>query len=340
MKLDRAHRFALVVVGAVALVLGLLVILRATTDSRLVRTILQVEFATQAIGIAIPLTLAALCAAITERSGVIDLAIEAKWLFGAFAAASFSHATGSPVVGVVAGMTAGVAVAALQLWLSLRMSANQVIVGIGLNLLALGGTRLLLQMVFGQGAGIQCEGFDDAMLENLVFWIAVVGVVAVPYALVHTRWGLRLRAAGDRPESLVAVGVSPTTTRFAAGLVGGALAGAGGAHLSLAGSGFVPDMTAGRGYIALAMVILAGWRPVWAVLACLGMAIAEAFTNELQGTSTAIPRELMPLLPYVLTLLNPWSCTPKCVRCGAITEMVRSRPSSRNRSSPVASKAR
>jgi simple sugar transport system permease protein len=296
----RTQRIVLVAVVASVLVLALLY---ALTDSRLLRAMFKIEFVTQVIGIAIPLTLAALCAAITERSGVIDLAIEAKWLFGAFAAASLSNATGSPVIGVLAGMAVGVGVAALQLGLALRLSANQVIVGIGLNLLALGGTRLLLQMIFGQGAGIQCEGFDDAVLENLVFWIALIAVFAVPFALVRTRWGLRLRAAGDRPESLVAVGVSPTTTRFAAGLVGGALAGAGGAHLSLAGSGFVPDMTAGRGYIALAMVILAGWRPAWAVLACLGMAVAEAFTTELGGAGSAIPRELMPLLPYVLTLL-------------------------------------
>jgi simple sugar transport system permease protein len=299
-RLDRAPRIALAVVAGLVL---LLAILHAATDSALVRAIVRTEFATQTIGIAIPLTLAALCAAITERSGVIDLALEAKWLFGAFAAASLSHATGSPTAGVLAGMATGVAVAALQLGLSLQLSANQVVVGIGLNLLALGGTRLLLQIIFQQGAGIQCEGFDDAVLSNPVFWLALIAMVAVPIALVRTRWGLRLRAAGDRPEALVAVGVSPVRARFAAGLVGGALAGAGGAHLSLAGSGFVPDMTAGRGYIALAMVILAGWRPAWAVFACLGMAVAEAFTTELQGTGSAIPRELMPLLPYVLTLL-------------------------------------
>jgi general nucleoside transport system permease protein len=300
MKLDRAQRIVAVVVAALVVLVALLY---ATTEWPLVHAIARIEFATQAIGIAIPLTLAALCAAITERSGVIDLAIEAKWLFGAFAAASFSHATGSPIVGVLAGMATGVGVAALQLGLSLQLSANQVIVGIGLNLLALGGTRLLLQLIFHEGAGVQCEGFDDAVLANPVFWIALVACVTVPFALVRTRWGLRLRAAGDRPESLIAVGVSPSRARFAAGLVGGALAGAGGAHLSLAGSGFVPDMTAGRGYIALAMVILAGWRPAWAVLACLGMAIAEAFTTELQGVGSVIPRELMPLLPYVLTLV-------------------------------------
>ncbi len=297
--MTRSHKIA----AAIAVPVAALLAVVFATHPALAGAVFKIDFVTQVIGIAIPLTLAALCAAVTERSGVIDLAIEAKWLFGAFAAASLSHATGSPVVGVIAGMAMGVGVAALQLWLSLRLSANQVIVGIGLNLLALGGTRLLLQIIFEQGAGIQCEGFDDAVLENLVFWIAAIAVIAVPYALVHTRWGLRLRAAGDRPESLVAVGVSPTATRFAAGLVGGALAGAGGAHLSLAGSGFVPDMTAGRGYIALAMVILAGWRPAWAVIACFGMAIAEAFTTELQGTGSAIPRELMPLLPYVLTLV-------------------------------------
>jgi len=125
----------------------------------------------------------------------------------------------------------------------------------------------------------------------------------VPLALVRTRWGLRLRAAGDRPEALVAVGVSPLRTRLSAALVGGGLAGAGGAQLSLAVNGFSADMSGGRGYIALAMVILAGWRPGWAAVACVLVAGGEALRILVQVTDVPVPRELAPLLPYLLTLV-------------------------------------
>jgi simple sugar transport system permease protein len=130
----------------------------------------------------------------------------------------------------------------------------------------------------------------------------VIAAVAVPFALRRTRWGVRLRAAGDRPDALVAVGVSPTRARFAAALVGGALAGVGGAQLSLKVGGFIADMSSGRGYIALAMVILAGWRPAWAAAACVGVATAEALSITFQITGVPIANELVALLPYVATL--------------------------------------
>jgi general nucleoside transport system permease protein len=119
--------------------------------------------------------------------------------------------------------------------------------------------------------------------------------------MTHTRWGLRLRAAGDRPDALVAVGASPMSARFAAGLVGGALAGAGGAQLTLSVGGFSADVSSGRGYMALAMVILSGWRPGRAALACVGVAAAEELSHQLQGTR--LPHELVPLLPYIATLV-------------------------------------
>ena len=270
----------------------------------MIEAIFTLGFATQVLRIAIPYALAALGGAITERSGVIDLALEAKLLFGAFAAAAFAHATGSLYAGVIGGVAAGMLVAALQLACALELAADQVIVGVALNLLALGGTRFLLQLIYGEGANSPpTRAFGDAVLSNPLFWIAVLAAVAVPFAVARTRWGLRLRAAGDRPVSLVAVGVAPSSARYAAGLVGGALAGAGGAQLSLAVGGFSADMSSGRGYIALAMVILSGWRPAWAALACVGVALAEAMNIQLQVTGSAIPRELAPLLPYILTLV-------------------------------------
>jgi general nucleoside transport system permease protein len=265
--------------------------------------IFSLAFATQVLRIAIPYALAALGGAVTERSGVIDLALEAKLLFGAFAAAAFAHATGSLYAGVIGGIAAGVLVAGLQLVCALELAADQVIVGVALNLLALGGTRFLLQLIYGEGANSPpTAAFGDAVLTNPLAWIAIIAAVAVPFAVTRTRWGLRLRAAGDRPDALVAVGVAPSSARYAAGLVGGALAGAGGAQLSLAVGGFSADMSSGRGYIALAMVILSGWRPAFAALACVGVAAAEALNIQLQVTGSTIPRELAPLLPYALTL--------------------------------------
>jgi general nucleoside transport system permease protein len=266
-------------------------------------TVFSFVFLAQVRRIAVPYALAAMGGAITERSGVIDLALEAKLLFGAFAAAAVGHATGSAYLGVLGGVAAGMVVAAVQIGCALRLGADQVIVGVALNLLALGGTRFLLQLLFGEGANSPpSPGFGSAVLGNPIVWLAVIAAVCVPFALRRTRWGVRLRAAGDRPDALVSVGVSPVRVRLAAALVGGALAGAGGAQLSLAVGGFSADMSSGRGYIALAMVILSGWRPAWAVVACLGVALAESLNILFQITDVAIPNELAALLPYVATL--------------------------------------
>jgi len=291
--------------GSIACALAILAgVLETQTHSDLFVAVASSAFGAQVIKIAIPYVLASIGGAITERSGVVDLAIEAKLLFGAFTGAAIAYATDSAYVGVLGGMLAGMAIAALQLGLALKLSADQVIVGVALNLLALGGTRFLLQLIFHEGANSPpCPAFEDAIFANPIFWLAAGAAVIVPLAMRRTRWGLRLRAAGDRPEALVAVGVAPTRARFAAGLVGGALAGAGGAQLSLAVGGFSADMSSGRGYIALAMVILSGWRPAWAAIGCLGVATAEALETQLQVTGSAVPRELAPLLPYVLTLI-------------------------------------
>ena len=270
----------------------------------MIDAIFKVAFVAQVMRIAVPYVLAALGGSITERSGMIDLALEAKLLFGAFAAAAVGHATNSALAGIAAGIAAGVLVSAIQVLFSLVLGADHAIVGIALNLLALGGTRFLLQLIFHEGANSPpAPSYGDAVLTNPLVWTAAVASVAIPYAVWRTRWGLRLRAAGDRPDALLAVGVRPTEARLWAALVGGALSGAGGAQLSLAVGGFSADMSSGRGYIALAMVILSGWRPAYAALACLGVAFAEAYNIQLQVTGSSIPRELAPMLPYVLTLV-------------------------------------
>ncbi len=272
--------------------------------TELLGAVFSVAFVAQVVKIAVPYALSAICGVLTERSGVIDLALEAKLLFGAFTAAAVSHASGSAYVGVLAAMAAGAAVAAAQLGCALGVRADQVIVGVALNVLALGGTRFLLQLIYGEGANSPaCDGVPTSVLGNPIVWLAVIAAIVVPLAVTRTRWGLRLRAAGDRPEALVAVGASPVRARFAAALVGGALAGAGGAQLSLSVNGFSADMSSGRGYIAVAMVMLAGWRPAWAVVASLLVAAAEALNILFQVTDVAIPHDLAPLFPYVVTIV-------------------------------------
>lgn len=269
----------------------------------MIDAIFTLAFFTQVIRIAVPYALAALGGSVTERAGVIDLALESKLLFGAFAAATVGHLTDSAIAGIVAGIGAGIVIALIQVGLALWLGADQAIIGIALNILALGGTRFLLQLIFNEGANSPpAPSYGDAVLENPLVWCAVLASVLVPLAVLRTRWGLRLRAAGDRPDALLAVGVSPRTARVHAAIVGGALTGAGGAQLSLVVGGFSADMSSGRGYIALAMVILSGWRPALAALACVGVAIAEALNIQLQVTGSSIPSELAPLLPYVLTL--------------------------------------
>ncbi len=271
----------------------------------MIAAVFSLAFVAQVIPRAGPYALAARGGSLTERAGVVYLGFDAKLFFGAFAAAVVAQATDSVYAGILGGVAAGMVVAAAQIYCALWLEANQVIVGVALNLLALGGTRFLMQVLYHEAANTPpSPAFGDTLVGNPLVWGAAIAVVIVPLAVRVTRWGLRLRAAGDRPEALVSVGDSPRRARLYAALVGGALAGAGGAQLSLSVNGFSADMSNGRGYIALAMIILSGWRPGYAALACVGVATADALKIQLQTTQAlSIPSELVSLLPYVLTLV-------------------------------------
>jgi simple sugar transport system permease protein len=273
-------------------------------------SIVSIEFVQQALYVSIPFVLGALGACVTERAGVVDLAVEAKLSFGAFFAVVAAHAaiglgeTGAIVVGLVGGAAAGAAVALVQGGCAVGLRADHVIVGIALNIVALGGTRFLLQVLYGESANSPTvPSTGDGLVGNPMAWLALVAALALPWAFLRTRAGLRIRAAGDRPDALAAAGVSITRTRLLALAVGGALAGAGGAHLSLSVGVFHAETSGGRGYMALAAVILAGWRPGRAALACLAFAAADAINSHLQLHDTAIPRELAQLFPYLITLV-------------------------------------
>jgi simple sugar transport system permease protein len=253
--------------------------------------------------IALPYLLAALGGCLAERSGVIDLALEAKLLVGAFVAAVVARATDSMWVGIAAGAAGGAAIGAIHAALALRGRADQVVVGIALNIAAYGGTRYGLGLLYGSAANSKpCPPLPGAAWADPILWLAIGAAVLVPLAVARAPFGLRLRAAGDRPDALRAAGLSVTRTRAIAVTVGGALAGLGGAELALKNGFFEAEMSAGRGYIALAAVILAGWRPARAALVATAFGVAEWVRFQLQMHVAAIPPELVALFPYVVAL--------------------------------------
>ena len=272
-------------------------------------SLITIGFAAQFVRIAVPYVMAALGGTLTERSGVIDLALEAKLLMGAFAAAVVTYETGSIAIGMIAATGAGIAVAAVQALWSLHLGANQVVTGVALNLGALGLTRYWLSMRYGQGSNSpKIAGLGTAVVTSPIIWVAVAITAAVILGMPRTRLGLRIRAAGERPDAVAAAGVSVVAVRWWAMLLGGAIAGLGGAQISLTADGFVAEASGGRGYVALAAVIMSGWRPGRAALLCLGFGVAEAMQFRMQSRGVGLPAELVRLLPYVsaLTLLAVW----------------------------------
>jgi simple sugar transport system permease protein len=268
--------------------------------SGLIDSVATVAFVTQAVRISVPYLCAAVGGSVTERAGVIDLALESKLLWGAFAAAAVAHATGSIACGILAAMIAGALIGVLQLALGVILRANQVVVGVALNLASYGLTRYLLGTLYGSTASSPTTpGVGSAVWTSPVFWIAIAACAIVALGLARSGIGLRIRAAGDRPDALT----DATRVRLIALVVGGAVAGLGGAQLALAAHGFTGEMSDGRGYIALAIVILGGWRPPVVAAFCLAFGVVEALEVQLQLEAGADSiRALVQLLPYLVTL--------------------------------------
>jgi general nucleoside transport system permease protein len=251
---------------------------------------------------ATPLLLAALGGLYSERAGVINIALEGLMLAGAFTAAAVTHYTHSPWVGLAAGMGAGVLVAAVHAVLCIRFKAEQVVSGMAINILMFGVPALLSGALFeSTGATPQIPLGELMRYAPVVIAFALVPVTW--YVLYRTPFGLRLRAVGENPEAADAAGVSVSKIRYAGVLLSGALAAIGGAYLSIGQSSlFTRNMTAGRGYIALAALIFGKWRPVQTMLACLLFGFAEALAIQMQGV-VRIPVQFIQIVPYVLTIV-------------------------------------
>ena len=270
-------------------------------------------FVVQTIRIAIPYLFAASGGVVAERAGVVSLTLEGFMLTGAFGAALGSFYSGSAAVGVLCGIGAGLLFGLLHAVASIRFRADQIVVGIALNLLAVGVTRFFLQLAFDSSSnsprvpGLSAAdlGFAAglfASLLNPLLWLGLLAIPAVWWLVARTPFGLRVRAVGEHPEAAASVGVPVARVRYAAVALSGVLAGLGGVYLALDQHQFTDSMTAGRGFIALAAVIFGRWEPVRAGVACLLFAAAETLQIQLQAMQAA-PSQLVATLPYVLTIV-------------------------------------
>ena len=265
------------------------------------------------IRLATPLVLAALGGLYSERSGVINIALEGLMLAGAFTAAAVTFYAGSPWVGLIAAVLAGVLVGALLAIVCIRFRANQVVAGTAINIMFLGLPAVLSGALFLSSGSTPQIPRDQLLPEfvnvSIMSVAALILVFVTRYVLYHTPFGLRLRAVGENPEAADAAGIRVERLRYTGVLLSGALAGLGGAYLSIGQSSlFTRNMTAGRGFIALAALIFGKWRPVQTMLACLFFGLTEAVTIQMQGvvklpSGEDIPIQFIQMVPYVLTIV-------------------------------------
>jgi len=287
------------------------------------RQLFNISLLFSTLRLATPLVLAAIGGLYSERSGVINIALEGLMLAGAFTAASVTFYLNSPLIGLGAAIVAGVAVAVVIALACIRFKADQVVTGTGINIMFLGLPAVLSGALF-LSSGSTPQIAKEHLLPNLyrfvpfmppwriftdvsiITLLALLVVLATAYILYRTPFGLRLRAVGENPEAADAAGVSVNKIRYLGVIISGALAGVGGAYLSIGQSSlFTRNMTAGRGFIALAALIFGKWRPVQTMLACLLFGFADALTIQLQGVP--VGRDVfIKALVAVVSLIIAW----------------------------------
>lgn len=285
------------------------------------RDIFNYTLIASTIRLATPLILAATGGLFSERSGVINIALEGMMLAGAFTAAAVTVFTANPWIGLLAAVVAGVLVAGIHGIATINFRADQVVSGTAINILFLGVPALLSGALFASTGATPQLPRDQVLPDLLIFdaqsspmlasifnqkplvYFAVLVVALSVYILKRTRFGLRLRAVGENPEAADTAGVSVHGMRYSGVLISGALAALGGAYLSIGqNSLFTRNMTAGRGFIALAALIFGKWDPIGAMLACILFGFAEAISIRMQGT-VDIPNQFIQMIPYILTMV-------------------------------------
>lgn len=275
---------------------------------------------TAGVRIATPLLVAALGEIMSEKAGVLNIGIEGTMLAGSLAGFLGAYYSGNPWLGVLAGLLAGGFISSIHAYLSITLATDQVVNGIAINVFGWGLTSLLFGALFGISANppkIQTlEPIAIPFLSRIpilgpilfqqspLVYIALLLVPLVGVALFKTDLGLSLRAVGEQPAAADTAGISVPLVRYIAVITGGLLAGLGGVFLSVGQLGmFTDNMTAGRGFIALAVVIFGRWNPVGALLASLLFGVAYALQLSLQALGFHVPHQFLLMLPYVLTMV-------------------------------------
>jgi general nucleoside transport system permease protein len=284
--------------------------------------------------LATPLILAAMAGLFAERSGIVDIGLEGKMLGAAFAAAAAAAMTGSAWVGLVTAMGVSFALAMLHGFACITHRGDHVVSGVAINITVAGLGPVLADAWFRQAGRVPIAGegmrfrsielpFAQALADvpilgpiyanvisghNILVYMAAFSVPLTAWVVYKTRFGLRLRAVGENPSAVDTAGISVTALRFRALMITGLLCGIAGAYLSIAqGAGFTRDMSAGKGFLALAALIFGKWRPVPVLFACLLFAFADAIQARLQGVDLPligeVPTQAIQALPYLLTIL-------------------------------------
>ena len=312
-----ARTVGMVVVG-VSTILGFL--LYAGSDSTGAVTLTSTLVST--VAISTPLIFGSLSGVISERVGVVNIAIEGDLLVGAFAGVMAASYFQTPYAGLVAAPLAGALLGSLLALFSVKYGVDQIIVGVVLNVLALGLTTFLYGTIMkaDQGAlntnryslsDIKIPGLSEIPVigpvlfdQSILVYLMYVAVIALAFFLFRSRWGLRLRACGEHPRAADTVGINVGRTRTVNTILGSAFAGLGGAFFTIgSGLAFTDNISAGNGYIALAAMILGKWNPVGAMGAAVMFGFAQALARMLPNIEPAIPADLVSMIPYVVTII-------------------------------------
>lgn len=289
-------------------------------DAAMLDLVLLTAFLEAGVRLGAPLALAALGETLSERGGILNIGLEGSIICGALGAALGALATGSPVMGLLAGAATGAAVAAVFGFFILWLNADQIITGTAVTMGGLGITAALYQARFGAtGTQLSLPTLDTWSVPGLsavpvlgpalfsqkpTVYLAYLLAPLLAWFLFRTSAGLQVRAVGEDPDSAAAAGVRVRRVRLLVTLAGGAMAGLAGAHLSIGFTGtFQPEMSAGRGFIAIAVVVLGRWHPVYVLLAALFFGTAYSLQTFLQTLGLEIGYQLFLAVPYVLTLL-------------------------------------
>jgi ABC-type uncharacterized transport system permease subunit len=265
----------------------------------------QILFST--LRLSTPLLFASLGGLLSERSGVTNIALEGMMLVGAFGAAATASATGSPVLGAFGGMAAGLILASIYAFSVIELRANQIVAGTAVNMLAAGTTPFLCKIFYDSTTST--PSLPMALrFQTGPIWLAGILVIVGWAWMKYTPSGLWVRFAGEHPEALDSAGVNVKRVRWAAVLGSGCLAALGGVSLSIfLSSSFSRNMTAGRGFMALAALIFGKWKPIPTAVACLLFGLTDALQIRLQGIilwgSDPVPVQFIQILPYIVTVL-------------------------------------